>query len=438
MWQYWMRARAYLAEQLWIKPTLASAGSVLLAAVALWFGRLYDGPPPIALSDEALKGLLSIFASSMLAVATFSVSAVVTAVSSVSNSTTPRASRLILADQTTQNVLSAFIAAFIYSVIGILALEAFAFDPVGRLIIFAGLAAIVAWVLVGFVRWIDHVTKLGRVETGIDKISEAARESITPENVGAWGANIYDGAPPAAASVVSASQVGYVTSLHVAGLQEIADDLGIAIYMTVRPGDFVYTRTPVAYLTPVSDQVRERQDEVQNCLAIRDGRIHGQDVRFGLVNLAETADRALSPGINDPGTAIVILGRQLDVITRWAQVVSERQASDVRFDRVYVPPLKAVEIVRDCFTPIARDGAGAVEVGIRLQKSMAALVRLDHPDLTQATLEMSATALELAEAALVADAHKVLVRDAAAEVRRLANTGSQAERNHAAEAGVSF
>ncbi len=438
MWQLWVRLRTYIGGQMWIRPALASLGSVLLAAIALWFGRLYRGPLPIELSNEALKEVLSIFASSMLAVATFSVSAVVTAVSSVSNSTTPRASRLVLADLTTQNVLSSFIAAFIYSMIAILALEAFEFDRVGRFIIFAGLAAIVTWVLIAFVRWIDHVTKLGRVETGIDKIADTATDSITADNVGAWGAHIYDGSPPAAATVVPAREVGYVTELNVPGLQKLAERLDVAIYMTVRPGDFVDTKTPVAYLTPVSESVRESRGEVDEHIAVAEGRVHGQDVRFGLISLAETADRALSPGINDPGTAIVIMGRQLAVLTRWAEVSQDERASKVRFDRVYVPPLTAQQLVRDCFIPIARDGAGAVEVGIRLQRTLAALVRLDRADLTSAAVAMSDEALVLAEHALVAEAHKARVRAAAKEVQRLAMADSEAERNHAADEDVSF
>ena len=173
-------------------------------------------------------------------------------------------------------------------------------------------------------------------------------------------------------------------------------------------------------------------------IAVAEGRVHGQDVRFGLISLAETADRALSPGINDPGTAIVIMGRQLAVLTRWAEVSRKDRATKVRFDRVYVPPLTAQQLVRDCFIPIARDGAGAVEVGIRLQRTLAALVRLDRPDLTSAAVAMSDEALVLAEHALVAEAHKARVRAAAKEVQRLAMADSEAERNHAADEDVSF
>ena len=438
MWQIWVKIRVYLDEQLWIKPTFASLGSVAVAAIAIWFGQLYRGPVPIELSADALKSLLTILASSMLAVETFSVSAVVTAVSSVSNSTTPRASRLILGDRTTQTVLASFIAAFIYSMIAILALEAFSFDKVGRFIIFIGLVVIVGWVLAAFVRWIDHVTKLGRVETGVEKIVTAAFAGVTPANVGAWGARIYDGSTPAAAAIVAADRVGYVTHLHTKGLQDLAEDLDVDIYLTVRPGDFVDTRTPVAYLSPASERVRESLADVQANIAVAANRSQSNDVRFGIVMLAETADRALSPGINDPGTAIAIIGRELEVLTRWAEVSASEDATDVVHDRVFVPPLKAGDLVRDGFTPIARDGAGAVEVGIRLQKTLAALVRLDNTALTEAAVEMSAIALELAERSLVAEQHKERVREAASEVRRLAATDCVATRNRAAGEDVNF
>lgn len=432
------RARRLLTRNLWIRPAIASLFSMAMAAGAYFFGRSYDGRFDLDIDEPALVSLFTIFASSMLTVATFTVSAIVTAASSASNSTTPRASRLVLGDSKAQIVLSAFIAAFIYSIISILALKVLHYGNAGRFVLFAGLLGIVAFVLVSFVNWVDHAMKLGRQDTTIERLSEAALNLMRPEHVGTWGAVAYDGAAPAAALGIAAPSVGYVSELDVERLQDIAEALGGAVYLTVRPGDFVDARQPFAYLTPVSDAAREREADVREAVDIASTREFDTDVRFGLVNLAETADRALSPGINDPGTAIAILGRQLEVITRWADVVSGDACSEVRHDRVYMPPLAADEIVRDCFTPIARDGAGAVEVGIRLQKTLAAVVRLNRPDMTRAALEMSETALALAEAALVAEPHKARVRKAAAEVRRLAEAPDEAEQDLTASAGVSF
>lgn len=432
------RARRLLARNLWIRPAVASAFSIAMAAGAYVFGRSYDGRFDFDIDEPSLASLFTIFASSMLTVATFTVSAIVTAASSASNSTTPRAARLVLGDSKAQIVLSAFIAAFIYSILSILALKLLNYGNAGRFVLFTGLLAIVAFVLVSFINWVDHAMKLGRHDNIIDRLSEAALNLMRPEHVGTWGAVAYDGAAPAAALGIAAPCVGYVSELDLQGLQDIAEDFGGAVYLTVRPGDFVDARQPFAYLTPVSDAAREHEANVREAIDVGSTREFDTDVRFGLVNLAETADRALSAGINDPGTAIAVLGRQLQVITRWADVSAEGECNEVRFDRVYMPPLAADEIVRDCFTPIARDGAAAVEVGIRLQKTLAAVVRLNRPDMTRAALEMSETALTLAEATLVAEPHKARVRKAAEEVRRLAEAPDEGEQDLTAAAGVSF
>jgi uncharacterized membrane protein len=92
--------------------------------------------------------------------------------------------------------------------------------------------------------------------------------------------------------------------------------------------------------------------------------------------MGEIGSKALSPGINDPGTAI-------DVITRATRILSayrDETAGDVepRYKRLHVRPLDADDLLEDAFAALARDGAGIVEVQQRLQSSLAALA--EHPD----------------------------------------------------------
>jgi uncharacterized membrane protein len=69
------------------------------------------------LGASAVDSLLSIIASSMLAVTTFSLSTVVAAYSSATSTATPRATNLLLDDTVTQNMLATFIGAFIYAIV---------------------------------------------------------------------------------------------------------------------------------------------------------------------------------------------------------------------------------------------------------------------------------------------------------------------------------
>ncbi len=87
--------------------------------------------------------------------------------------------------------------------------------------------------------------------------------------------------------------------------------------------------------------------------------------------------------------------------------IKEKDADDDT-DRVIVPSLSFPELLEDFYRPIARDGAGLIEVAIRLQKSLAALAGADpaaHADCANA----SADAMTRASAAMAADVDRALL-----------------------------
>jgi uncharacterized membrane protein len=55
--------------------------------------------------------------------------------------------------------------------------------------------------------------------------------------------------------------------------------------------------------------VEELEEAMGDAFADWRSRAYNQDVRFGIIVLSETAQRALSPAVNDPGTAIFIIDR---------------------------------------------------------------------------------------------------------------------------------
>ena len=111
---------------------------------------------------------------------------------------------------------------------------------------------------------------------------------------------------------------------------------------------------------------------------MEDTRSYDQDPRFGASVLTEIASRALSPAVNDPGTAIDVINRALRVLAVWDEPVEEDDDDGaVLYPNVHVPPIRLEDLFDDLFTPIARDGAGIVEVGLRLQKALAILARFE-------------------------------------------------------------
>ena len=109
----------------------------------------------------------------------------------------------------------------------------------------------------------------------------------------------------------------------------------------------------------------------------------------------------MSPAINDPGTAISIIGTFVRLLDLWASPPKEPdEAQQAKFDRVRVPVLSLEDMLDDAFTAIARDGAGNIEVVIRLQKAFISLSTIDHAELRSAARHHSERALARSELAL--------------------------------------
>lgn len=403
-----------LRERLWVRPLffcLVSVGAAFAAKFADRFG-LGELVPEIA--PESVEELLSIVASSMLVIATFSVGSMVAAYSSASAAATPRSFPLIVADDVSQNALSVFVGAFIFSIVALVALKNGYYGRGGHFALFALTIAVFAGVVLMFVRWVDRIARLGRLGATIRKVEHATRNALEHRrHYPTLGANPLSPVD-ACGKAVPAPQIGYVQHVDIASLQEYAEQAGVRIFLTSVPGTFAAPGTPLAYVDAHGSAAEDFDaDKIRAAFEIGDQRTFERDPRFGLVVLSEIAGRALSPAVNDPGTAIDIVGTLVRLFSGWVLPLEEQDDPSVQCNRVFVPPLWASDMFDDAFTAIARDGAGTVEVQVRLQKGLGALASLDHPELAAQAQRHSRIALARATEALSLDEDLATVRSAA-------------------------
>lgn len=157
------------------------------------------------------------------------------------------------------------------------------------------------------------------------------------------------------------AEPGFVQAVDREALGCLARDLGADIHLLARPGAFVGSGKPLLVLArPVSAEERDRLLEA--CLVGRQ-RTYEKDPRFGLTVLSEIASRALSPAVNDPGTAIDVVMTSVRLLSDWARDAAQARP-EVRHPRLHVEPLPVGELMEDAFRWIARDGASQVEVQI--------------------------------------------------------------------------
>ena len=213
--------------------------------------------------------------------------------------------------------------------------------------------------------------------------------------------------------MVGAQAVGYVQHVDTSALEDCAKEAGSQVFVLALPGVFADPSRPVArVLGPQTDQMK---DAVAEAFTVGAERTFDQDPRFGLCVLSEIASRALSPAVNDPGTVIDVIGRAVRLLVQWARHDAKDPDAKIACPHVWVPALEIGDMFDDAFAPIARDGAGLLEIQVRLQKAVVALMATDRSAFGDAARRHSATALKRAETALTLEEERQAVRTVAAK-----------------------
>ncbi|MDF1736308.1 MAG: DUF2254 domain-containing protein [Minwuia sp.] len=415
----WQWLILQLSRTLWIRVALFC----LLAVITVLVAPLLDPLVPASLSErvsgDAVESTLDILASSMLAVTTFSLSVMVSAYAAAATSVTPRATALLMQDTTTQNVLATFIGTFVFSLVGIIALNTGFYGGTGQVTLLGMTIAVTLMMIMTLFRWIEHLSRLGRVSDTTDRVERAAFAAICGRvDDPALGGRILgedDDAVPEDVRPLHITTIGYLQHLALDQLSDAAEKAGGDIFVHVLPGQFIHPAMKAASLSGFPEEFDT--STLQAAFRIGRDRSFDQDPRFGLVVLSEIASRALSPAVNDTGTAKDVMARAVRLLLLWSQRELEhdqrRDGPEVRYPRIWVPPLALSDLFDDLFTPIARDGATHVDVHIALQNGLSALHATRHDGMRREALRHSKMAVERSDAALLLDSEKQRVRKAA-------------------------
>lgn len=216
-------------------------------------------------------------------------------------------------------------------------------------------------------------------------------------DAGAAGRPPQDPAGPAVAS----KTVGYVQRVDVGRLHAMAERWQTRIRVEALPGTFCDPGRPLAHVLTVPAAEGEIDaGDLADAFVIGDDRTFDEDPRFGLIVLAEIASRALSPAVNDPGTAIDITGTLVRLFALWNRRTDARETGVPEYERVEVPEVAVDDMFDDAFTAIGRDGAGMIEVAGRLQKALESLASLGDPAMRLAALRHARMARARAERAM--------------------------------------
>ena len=321
----WVRLRSFLDTinaSYWFYPALFAIGAVALAQTTIWFDKSgwADYLSRIAAIQPArpdgASNMLTVIAGSMIGVASTVFSITIAAVAYASGNYGPRLLTNFMEDKGNQLSLAVFIGTFVYAITVLRTVRISGegtmtpapdgtvlpgFVPQLSLLVAYGLMALAVAVLVFFLNHIPSSIRINTVLEGIgSRLIHDIKENFPEEHKGLIESDVPEGRK------IIAGGVGYIQVIDFEGLDQLAEKAGGVLKLAVRTGDFVHPERALAYWACQNDQ-EEMDDEVRNFFGLGGMRTPGQDLHFLIDELVEIGMRALSPGINDPFTAITAI-----------------------------------------------------------------------------------------------------------------------------------
>ncbi|MFC5719331.1 DUF2254 domain-containing protein [Streptomyces gamaensis] len=308
--------REHLRDTFWFTPGLGLVGAVVLAALALDFDAWliawlrtegdYDTIGTlITLADDA-KSIITAVGSAMLTFigVVFSISLV--ALQMASGQFSPRVVRLYVRSRITKATFAVFLATFLFALLVQTAYEANTDPRTVTTVPFASAVLCVLMVLVSlalFVAYVNSTLRLMRVSHVIDRV---IRESFRVLDKHGAAEPEPPALPAARAEVAHTGRAGVLRDVHIARLVRVARRHGVVLRLIPRIGDYVVPGTPVL---AVHGGAAPPRRALRYTVSVGVERTFHQDLGFGLRQLSDIAQRALSPAVNDPTTAVQCLDR---------------------------------------------------------------------------------------------------------------------------------
>lgn len=275
-----------------------------------WLSSLMFGGNP-----GAARTVLDAVSSSLITVTSLTFSLTVVTLQLASSQFSPRLLRTFTSDVFVQATLATFLATFTFSLTVLRGVrggsDAVAFVP--RISVTVSFLLAVASVI-GLVLFLAHLARQIRVETMLREVHQDATATIgavlgdQQEQEAAFVPEV----PPNAVRLL-VPQSGFVVGFDESDLLSAANKAGAVVVLDCHPGSSLVEGTPMGHAWPGSgslsdDTLTQLRRGIDKAVRIGFERTASQDIGYGLRQLTDVANKALSPGINDPTTAIHALG----------------------------------------------------------------------------------------------------------------------------------
>lgn len=358
---------------------------------------LYTGTP------EGSREVLSAIATSMVTVAGVVFSITIVALSLASSQFGPRLLRNFMSDTGNQIVLGVFVSTFLFSLLVLRTIRGGngqEFVPQ----VSVTLAVVLVLCSIGLlIYFIHHVSVSIQVDTIVARIGDQllhtleklfpSESSVQAFDEANTGATVESGEEKDLFSLTLGT-TGYVQAVDYHRLSQVLERYDLHCRIARRAGHYIYDSLTACVLWPRERVGREAARAVERCFVVGSCRTPAQDIEFSFHQLVEVAARALSPGINDPFTAISVIDQLERGFSRLVELQNKGHSgvAPPSGQRFSVEGIEFADLVASAFNLLRQNALHSVAVTIRLLDALLVLAgqgqteRVRAPLLRQAKL----------------------------------------------------
>ncbi len=375
----------HIKQKVWFYPVLYSIFAALLVViiVILDLGILFNienFTTPLLLTDIDIgETILGIIAGAFITITTFTFSITMVVLTMYTAQYSPRVVKNFLTRKDTLQSFGIFVSGFLYTMLVFVFLSSY---PPDTMIISSTIGII--YILVGlifFFRFINSVASYIQASNLIKRLKEISNYEIKIYKERIEDNQIVEKLPVEEEDQLfkfNSPDDGYIQVLDFKYLAEIATDYNVDIHFHKVIGQFVSKNTKIGTINqskkPLSDQDKEDIiKKIANGIIIEEERVDQRDFAFTIQKIVEVALKALSPGINDPNTAI----QCIQVTSLLLRDLSELPAGYLKMEgkdseggSLYIEAIDFEILLIDTYQQIVNYGLADVKVILEILKGL--------------------------------------------------------------------
>ena len=295
------------------------------------------------------RTILGALIGALISLMVFSFSMVMVVLNQAANSFSPRLLPGLISDKKHQVVLGFYLGAIIHSILTLLRLDPNDYneDYIPSLgVLFAVLTGIVClFLFIYFIHSISQSVQISKIlhrlfkqtSKGISKLTEQQSFLFQEEPVTNW-------------EPITFNSIGYIRDYDFSKLASINESIQFEIKTALPEGAFVSMNSPSFY---VSKKITEQEvKKLKGCIIVDEEEWVGEHPNIGIKQMIEIILKAMSPGINDPGTALTALDYLGNLLLQRKQLRNYNCYKNENGGKVFISALSFKDLLTYTFAAI--------------------------------------------------------------------------------------